>query len=99
MTDEKNTNRPKGIENQLKTSNPLSTGPLNSESLTDAILVQTKTELPTATTEPQPGSVEEVPISPKDQKALSLQRLTSQLAEVIHCNNRDDVSILQKVQN
>lgn len=52
----------------------------------------------TATREPQFGATENASISEKEKKEASLQRLTSRLANVIHCNSPDNANILQKVK-
>lgn len=89
----------KGIENRLTSPDPLSIGLFAEDSLTDAMIPQTIVEAPTTTPDSQPEATEDVPKPPNDRKHSSLPCLTSRLAEVIHCNSRDDVSILQKVKN
>lgn len=46
---------------------------------------------------PKSKTVTNVNSSQRGKKNSSIQKLTNQLAEIIHCNNPDDINILQKV--
>lgn len=83
------------IGNRQKSSDPLSTFlQLVDKSKSGQVPAQV-THL-TATREPQFGATENASISEKEKKEASLQRLTSRLANVIHCNSPDNANILQK---
>ncbi|XP_046444821.1 uncharacterized protein LOC124194606 isoform X2 [Daphnia pulex] len=82
----------KGIENRLTSPDPLSIGLFAEDSLTDAMIPQPIVEAPTTTPDSQPEATEDVPKPPNDREHSSLPCLTSLLAEVIHCNSRDDAT-------
>ncbi|KAI9551568.1 hypothetical protein GHT06_021901 [Daphnia sinensis] len=85
------------IGNLQKSSDPLATV-LHYESVdkTNSNEVPAQVAHPTATRESQFGTTETASVSEKEKKEDSLQRLTSRLANVIHCNSPDSANILQK---
>lgn len=85
------------IINQKKSPDPLSIF-LSCESAHKSNLSQVPAKVAHQFQSIKDATTEKAPVPDKDKNDISLQRLTSRLAKVIHCNSPDNANVLQKVR-